>query len=391
MSLYDHGGKKSRFIDAEALQAECEGRWLEILSALAPGLNDAIKKPGKHVACPVHGGEDGFRLFKDANITGGGICNTCDGGKGYKTGITLLRWYHGDMDFLETLEMIADYIGFENRSYMPSVGVSRPIPEAYVPLQQTKEELEKQKKDDARLSRRLVQMWDESHPLTAPAAEPARLYFARRGLRTVYLKQCSELRFHPSLPYYDEDEKHLGNFPAIIARVRDPNGTPVTIHRTYLDEEGFKAPVPKAKKLMPAPSNVKLTGCGIQLFPVKYDENGLATTPLGVTEGIETAFAVIEAHQGQLPVWSTINAALFQRFTPPDGVTSVCGYADLDKSKAGTEAAVGLRSKLNEEGIEFKGWLPDKKLLGSDQKSVDWLDVLNMVGCEYIPLSIEIQ
>lgn len=393
MSSYGSFGnrnKETRYIDAEALQAACEGRWLEIISALAPGLNEAVKKPGKHVGCPVHGGSDGFRLFEDANITGGGICNSCDGGRGYKTGITLLRWYHKNMDFLETLEMIADYIGFEDRGHGSRVAFNTPIPESYVSLEQTQEELRRQKEDDSRLRKRIAQIWDQSFPISSPEAEPVRLYFARRGLKTSYIKETTEIRFHPSLPYYNEDEEKLGDFPVMVARVRDSRGNPVTIHRTYLDEDGFKANVPSVKKLMPAPSTVSLTGCGIQLRPVIIDQNGLATTPLGVTEGIETAYAVIEAHNGQLPVWSAINAALFQRIEAPEGVTHVCGYADLDKSNAGLEAAMGLKERMNEEGIEFQGWLPSQDLLQPGSKSVDWLDVLNTSGVDDIPLAIEV-
>ena len=53
-----------------------KGQWLRIFNILNENqLSVAIAKLGKHVPCPVNGGKDGFRLFKDAAITGGGLSN----------------------------------------------------------------------------------------------------------------------------------------------------------------------------------------------------------------------------------------------------------------------------------------------------------------------------
>ena len=41
------------------------GRWGEVLLRLAPSLRDAIARPGRHVPCPVHGGTNGFRMYRD--------------------------------------------------------------------------------------------------------------------------------------------------------------------------------------------------------------------------------------------------------------------------------------------------------------------------------------
>ena len=382
---------QTRYVDAEALKVECEGRWLEILSALAPGLNPAIAANGKHVPCPVHGGKDGFRLFKDANFTGGGICNTCDGGKGYKSGISLLMWYYDDMDYLDVLHMIADYIGFENREYDNYVKPARPIPQAIAPAVPTAEEIEKQKNRDKRICKALTSVWRESVSITNPEAEPARLYFARRGLRVKFLRESIDVRFHSCLPYYhvnDNDETILlGRFPAIVCRVRNADGNPVTIHRTYLTDEGFKADVPSPKKMMPAPSSLPISGCAIRLMDIPFDDKGLATKPLALAEGLETSYAVIEAHEGRLPVWSTINSTLLGAFQSPNGVTQLIAYGDQDKSGAGEESLLRLKERANEDGIEFKGWIPSKRLLSEDKKSVDWLDVY-IEHPESIPLSI---
>ncbi|CAM5559404.1 toprim domain-containing protein [Eoetvoesiella caeni] len=88
---------------------EKEGQWLFVLSHLAPDLNEALKKPGRHVSCPVHGGKhgDGFRLFKDAHLTGGAICNTCGP---RHDGFELLMWLR-NWSFQDCLQRIGDAIG----------------------------------------------------------------------------------------------------------------------------------------------------------------------------------------------------------------------------------------------------------------------------------------
>ena len=62
---------------ASRVKDDARGRWQRVLSDLAPALQDAVAKRGKHVPCPVHGGRDGFRVFPDVSETGGGVCNTC--------------------------------------------------------------------------------------------------------------------------------------------------------------------------------------------------------------------------------------------------------------------------------------------------------------------------
>lgn len=68
------------------------GRWEDVCRLLAPKLEDALNDVGRHCACPVHGGHDGFRLFSDFNETGGGVCATC-GAK--PDGLALISWVNG--------------------------------------------------------------------------------------------------------------------------------------------------------------------------------------------------------------------------------------------------------------------------------------------------------
>jgi putative DNA primase/helicase len=175
-------------------------------------------------------------------------------------------------------------------------------------------------------------------------AEPARLYLARRGLTT---RVPEALRFHPDLGYY-ADQRLVGRYPAILAQVTGQGGDAVTLHRTYLTVDGHKAPVDAPKKLMRHPSARQLTGGAIRWSP--------PGSRLAVTEGIETALAVIEATG--LPAWATGNAHLLETFVPPPGVRQVLVFADKDRpsrqhpSGHGQEAARGLVTRLWAMGIQ---------------------------------------
>ncbi len=93
--------------------------WLEVLYAVGgASLAPAIQRVGKHVACPFpshprksKGKGDGFRLFKDAAKSGGGICATCGA---YPDGFSLLMKVTG-MSFGDCLKAVGDSIGAPRR------------------------------------------------------------------------------------------------------------------------------------------------------------------------------------------------------------------------------------------------------------------------------------
>ena len=61
--------------DYQELRDQAQGRWSHILASLAPELESALDKAPRHVPCPVHGGKDGFRLYRDYEDNGGAVCN----------------------------------------------------------------------------------------------------------------------------------------------------------------------------------------------------------------------------------------------------------------------------------------------------------------------------
>lgn len=337
---------------AEEVRQLVRGRWGEILAALAPQLRPALDRAGRHVPCPVHGGKDGFRVFKDVNDTGGSVCNTCGV---FPDGFATLMWVN-DWDFLTALRAVADY---------PCVGTSTGRPARKVKPEPQKGE------DDEKLRQALNRVWNESVPLLDRDAEPARLYLARRGIS---IRPPDALRFHSSLSYYD-GEKRIGEFPAIIAMVSGTQGNPVTIHRTYLTQDGKKAPVDSPKKLMSYPKDRKIIGGAIRLVdpgPV-----------LAIAEGLETALAVMEGTG--LPVWSAVNALLLENFVPPAGVNRVIVFADKDRPTEqhpkghGQEAAKRLVQRLWKAGVKASAIVPAGEI-PPGQKSLDWLDILNRDG-----------
>ena len=343
--------------------SSAKGQWEEILLAKAPQTQDAIAHSGKrHVPCPVHGGKDGFRMFKDFRETGGGICNTCGH---FRDGFSLLRWLNG-WTGKEVLEEVEAYLG--NR-----IGRHKPKQAC---VKQAVIDKEAEEARDASIKLLLNKRWREGIPLHAEEARPARLYLKKRGLN---LEEFPNLLFHPRMPY-SEGETFIGYFPCIMGMFQEKDGRPTTIHRIYITKEGEKAPVEKAKKMMPAPSTRSICGSAIRLMD--------ADNILGIAEGIETALAVWQATG--IPTWAVGNAILMEKFQLPKGIELLVIFADKDKPKnkasfgVGQMAAKKLMTKCKQLGIPTVTVLP-KKDIPEGEKSLDWLDVLNSEGVKSFP------
>ena len=360
-------------LKAEDVRRAAYGRWLDILGALAGDvLGDALaRRPGTHVDCPFHGGKKDFRLdgpgsqLGDAAENGGAFC-TCGS---WKDGFALLMTARG-WSFPETLNEVGRYLGLE-------VSETRAVAQANRARQQRQYELAQKKRQAQQAVRaqraiaKLRIMWDEAVPVGHFKAAPLRLYLASRGLTSTAIDGCPDLRYHPALPCYQDTEQglaHLGDYPAMVAMVRDTGGEPVTLHRTYLTPQGAKLPVDKPKKLMEAPER-KLQGGAIRLFAPGQ--------VLGVAEGIETALSA--QYATGLPTWSVVSASLLQGFEPPAGVQQLVIWADHDRSRTGIEAARLLQKRLWPRGIQVQIQLPACRI-PEDAKSVDWNDIWQQQG-----------
>ncbi|RCW63332.1 primase-helicase-like zinc-binding protein [Marinobacter nauticus] len=421
------------YYKAETVREAASGNWLFIVSALAPHAEEALKRLGKHVACPIHGGKDGFRLFKKNFLeTGGGICNTCGP---RHDGFELLMWLN-NWSFKETLAAVGEFLGVEKqltweekkqqqnkvrpqqRQTQAACAVAGAARESVIPIpaqphvQQEPEPMqdgaasedskvipllmqkskpwlmelqedmerraERQRKYSARLHEKITQIWEkECLPLSSECNEPVRAYFQNRGLvfRWNRIEESDSLRVHPALSYFDEDGNEVGKFPALVCAIRDKAGQVITLHRIYLTQTGKKARVPEPKKMMPVPDDLTVTGGAIRLGEPK---SGI----IGVAEGVETALSAFKATQ--IPTWATVSATLMEAFEVPEGVHTVLIWADKDKSLTGQTSAHALEARLKQEGIKATVITP-KLPIPKNGKGVDWNDVLISQGTEGFP------
>ena len=345
--------------ESSEVRARASGRWVAILANLAPELNGALARIGRHVPCPHPGhpeSTDGFRVFRDVDESGGGVCNSCGA---FHDGFDLLRWLRG-WSFPETLERVASVVELS-----PPMLQVRPIDPG-----------RKERRgavDDARIGACLKRVWSETVDPLCNRAAPLQRYLDGRGIDPGVLDTAT-CRYHPELAYWHEGER-VGAFPAMLARVCDAEGRPVTIHRTYLSRSGAKAPVLAVKKIMPYAASGRLMGDAIRLHPA-------SAGVLGVAEGIETALAVHCATG--MPVWSAINTTLLEGFEIPEGVEMVVVWADKDRSGAGQRAARALQSRLWVAGVPAAIYLP-RGTTHADAKSLDWNDVWCATGSTGFP------
>ncbi|WP_295622799.1 toprim domain-containing protein [uncultured Lamprocystis sp.] len=332
-------------IDVAVVRAQARGQWIGILGRLAPTLDQALARPGRHVPCPVHGGRDGFRVFRDVGHTGGGICNTCGS---FRDGFALLMWAN-DWGFRAALDAVTSDLRLDGGgpwTAPPPRPKTAPAPASC--------------RDTDVAEAALRRVWSQTLDPTDPQAQPLRRYLRGRGIDAE--PDAQVIRFHPGLGYYDQDGHRIGAYPALVARVADAQGRPVSLHRIYLDREGRKAPVASPKKMMTPLAPV--LGGAIRLYP--------AGATLGITEGIETAL-VIRQRTG-MPVWSGVSTTLLERFVPPPGVSLVVVWADLDVSGAGEKAAMQLRERLLARGIQVAVHVP-RGPIPAGAKSLDWADL----------------
>jgi len=332
--------------DYEAIRAQAWGRWDYLLAALAPELAGARERFPRHVPCPVHGGKDGFRLYRDYEDNGGGVCNTCGA---FPSGFRLLQWLKG-WDFPQALGAVVEVLGGGLPDIKPRNGNGNGNRNG-------------NGRDDEQLLQRLRRIWVEAVPLEDKWARPAHLYLRCRGISpaTINFTGC---RCHPHLAYWDKGQGEVGRFPALLSLMSDPRGQAVTVHRTYLSQDGYKAPVEHPRKTMPYPSFRKLSGALVRLGE---PDNGA----IGLAEGIETALAVREATG--LTCWAATSAALLEAAVLPHTLRRVLIWADNDANKAGQKAALRLAARLIKEGRQVKMYIPDRP---AGEKSWDWNDVL---------------
>lgn len=295
---------------------EAIGRWPGILATL--GIDQKFLR-NRHGPCPLCAGKDRFR-FDDKDGRGTWFCSHCGSGDGF----SLLRNLHG-WNFSQAAKEVDRIIG--------TVQPGSIAPE----------------RTEANKVQALNATWQASREVTKN--DPVWLYLnGRVGIDTV----PADIRYHPALRYVDDDGVTCGQHPAMLARMRYPDGQPASIHRTYLTGDGEKAAVPKVKKIM--------AGKPLQTSAVRLGALGRC---IGIAEGIETALAA--SKRFGLPVWAATNAVLLEAWAPPAGVEHVLIAGDNDASYTGQAAAFALARRLVREGYAVEIQIP-----GTEGR--DWAD-----------------
>lgn len=291
------------------------GRWPGILAHL--GIAEEFLRD-KHGPCPVCGGKDRFR-FDDKDGSGSYYCSGCTPSAG--DGFRLLMNFTG-RDFVSVAREV------EKLCHLPAV-------------ERRGEQTDAEKREWCR------RVWGETEP--AALDNPAGLYLFNR----LHLTDAPKaLRYHAGL-WHKEDK---GHHPAMVARIANPNGEVIGLHRTYLSMTGHKA---RLKETKLSYGWKRLEGGAVRLCAV--------AERMGIAEGIETALAAQKRFQ--VPCWAGVNAEGVRGWVPPEGCKAVVVFGDNDANYTGHSAAYDLAHRLALRGMAVEVRIPEKT-------GEDWADGL---------------
>jgi putative DNA primase/helicase len=295
----------------ESIHDRARGRWQGILTSV--GFEPRFLT-GKHMPCPICGGKDRFR-WDDKAGTGSFICSHCGAGNG----VDLVMKYK-QVDFRSAKTLVEQHIG------------EAPVraPKAEVGLDRIKEQL--------------ANLWRLARLLDGQ--DIASRYLLARGIDLP--SWPTELRYLSRMPHKAEDGVR-SEWPGMLARFTAPDGKSATLHRTWLQEPGEKAPL-KGEERMMMPGPVPCGGA-VRLGPVKET--------MGVAEGIETALSASILFD--VPVWSALTKGGLAKWKAPEGAKHIIIFADRDASYAGQNAAYSLAHRLSVEGKNVEVRMPDRE------------------------------
>lgn len=302
------------------------GRWPDILSAC--GI-DSTFFSGKNMSCPIC--LDGTDRYRFQNRNGGRwLCTKCTSGH-WSSMFDLLIRHMGFHSFREAADYVREHYGIKRAD----------SPERIVQIRNALPAVPKDKPIDVEGERRKMERVLAESRAISPG-DPVDLYLRKRVPTLQEIP--AEIRFHPRMGYWEKSEVPgerpvlVGYFPAMIVKGIDASGQLVQVHRTFLTEDGEKAPVSNVKKTM--------TGVGSNSFALRLGWPQGDT--LGVCEGIETALGAM-ALGGEV-VWPCYSAGVLENFRIPQGLESqirrVIIYADYDEVKNGKRTGTAAAAKL---------------------------------------------
>ncbi|NYZ69469.1 toprim domain-containing protein [Endozoicomonas sp. SM1973] len=353
----------SKFLEKDTIKNLATGQWLSIFLQLAPtSFAEAISKKNIHVACPIHGGQDGFRFHDDVETTGGGVCNTCGH---FTDGFALLSWANG-WSFRESLIQVDNFLSQHTPYQLPKEregGKPSQVPaQAPEPIK-----VKVPKKNEQLINRLLKEAKEDPN-------EAVKAYLTGRGLSELVDKLPACLKSHEKLGYYSNNKK-LCESPALVGEVTK-DGKRVGLQRHYLTSEGAKLELydEDEGKQLPSKSMIGSFKGALSGGAVQFDQ---PVKVLHVGEGIETMLAVW--HSVGEPAWACCTAPLLRALDVPEGLEKVIIWVDKDYNKAGIKAARVLGQKLHGRGITTYYLEPNIEI-PANKDGVDWLDEYNQRG-----------
>jgi putative DNA primase/helicase len=343
-------------MEIRELKRLCNGRWPSVLASL-PGVEPALFNR-KNQRCPHCGHKDSFR-FCDWQGNGGFYCHKHEPAHG---------------DGLDLVQLLLKVNASEaKKMVMEKMGAGLP------PAPAAKNNAH----DEARHLKWRVEAWKDSVPIQDGDPVDLWLRFRIGDPATI---QCLlhgrwpvELRYHRHLKYWSQADGERDSYhPAMLARVLAPRpdaaGRPfhITIHRTYLTEDGRKALVTPARSFMRGLRLPK--GGAIRLAPMTCE--GV----LAIAEGIETALAFMALYG--IPCWAASDAQGLAGFIPPVGCRTLWICPDFDGFTSGfTGLAAGTQLAQRLHGERRKEMLPPDFWAHLDiphSEGFDFNDVLNL-------------
>jgi putative DNA primase/helicase len=316
--------------------------WLSVLPSFGVDAS-LIADPKRLGPCPIEG--EGKTRFRLANKTGRGnwYCNQCGTGDG----VRLVGLMMGCSD-AAAIGLIRN-LGSGNQIKGPPLRVKA--------LAHKPKNVEKE--------RRLLQrVWDGT---TSPGGTFVEQYIHRRVPLFDMSWLSASVRAHPALYHLDIQTETVADGPpivtrkvsfrpAMVTRVCGVDGKPITLHRTYLSDDGFKANV--------TPDQVKKQMTGIADLcgeAITLNQPAVQSRVLIAAEGNETGLALVAATKNRHVVKAALNAANLAKLKVLRGEFDeviICADRDPVNKRSGWRVgehyAEILQQRLLAEGFKVK-------------------------------------
>lgn len=435
-------------IDAEVVLRAARGRWDEILACNAPALQEALKAAPNHVACPIHGGSDGFRFFKDYKVNGNCICNSC----GAFDGLHILMAVNG-WNFFTALKAVNNYLQIpegvtvdENcetiEGKVLEIGMSKLKSGTECFALKLRLENGREKGcwgSDLKRACSEAEIAVGDNVRVTKLGTKTFLYKGKNCRKTLWAvrKTASDAELaEREKKAHEECERRIASIAAKwdaakLVEPKDPAQKPLI---SYLTSRGiFPADLSVLENVRFSPAELYFDDKGIAVgrFPAMVcavrDKDGklitlhrtfltregrkiafgtpkkLMPVPSGQTvagsfislgeadkTGIMCAAEGVETALSVVcatgyPCLSAVSAQGLMSLKLPESVRVLFVFADRDKSLTGQKAAERLRAKLTESGLPCVVMLPPEDTLTLSEKGVDWNDVIRLRGPSVFP------